>query len=308
LNLNDCDVELASAAKAISEVVGDVDVLFTQFSYASWQGNVDDVQGRLDYAQAKLAEVKLQTDISGAKYVIPFASFVWFCHQENFYLNHDANRIDDVRDYLAANTAAEPVIMYPGERWIVGESHDSDEAVRKYLVDYAAVAETDLVSLPGSSSVAPDELVAACAAFQVKLLEHTSVYLAHSYIAGLQCHEEHRNKVYPRWQRAVRLVTATLFPSVPETTVFLSDYNQAYQFGLTVGLHAVDLDRGECDVLTTSDSLQYAFKNLFGGQSLAINGRFQECRPDGHFSFFRLFKLSFRLNEGFVPNLRANFG
>jgi hypothetical protein len=304
LNLNDCDVEIESVAKAISSVVGDVDVLLTQFSYASWQGNIDDVAGRRAYAKDKLAEVKLQTDITGAKYVIPFASFVWCCHQENFYLNEDANRIDDVRDYIAANTAAEPVIMYPGDRWTVGGAHNSDEAVRRYLADYESVATTDPASLPASSSVAIAELAESCVAFQAQLVKHNSAYRARSYIAGMQCHEDHRNQVYARWHRALRLLAATLFPVVPDTTVYLSDYDQAYQYGLTTGLHAVGLSKAQCDVLTTSESLQYAFSNLFGGQSLAINGRFQECKPGGQFSFFRLFKLSFRVNEGFVPKLR----
>jgi hypothetical protein len=88
---------------------------------------------------------------------------------------------------------------------------------------------------------------------------------------------------------------------VPDTTIFLNDHEQAFRFGLTTGLHAVEAGKGECDIHVTSGSLLYAFKYLFGGQSLAINGRFQEGRPGGHFSFFRLFKLSFRINEGIVP-------
>ncbi|MBS95252.1 MAG: hypothetical protein CL799_12500 [Chromatiales bacterium] len=301
LNLNDSDVVLAEDAEEIAAVAGKVDVLLTQFSYASWQGNVDDVAGRLAYVKEKLEEVQLQTNTVKADYLIPFASFVWFCHRDNFYLNHDASRIDNVRDYIATETVAEPIVMYPGDVWQPGTEHDSESAIERYVADYAVVGSKDPGSFSSDKPVAIDELQAACVSFQAKLAKHAPPRALRSYIARLQCDEDHRNGNYPRWHRALRLALAAIFPRVPDTTIFLNDHEQAFRFGLTTGLHAVEAGKGECDIHVTSGSLLYAFKYLFGGQSLAINGRFQEGRPGGHFSFFRLFKLSFRINEGIVP-------
>ena len=303
LNLNDSDVVLAEDAEEIATIVGKVDVLLTQFSYASWQGNVDDVAGRLAYAKEKLEEVQLQTNTVKADYLIPFASFVWFCHRDNFYLNNDASRIDNVRDFIAKDTVAEPIVMYPGDVWQPGTEHDSDSAIERYLADYSVVGSKDPGSLSADNPVAIDELRAACASFQAKLAEHSSLHALRSSIARLQCDEDHRNRSYARWHRAFRLLLASVFPQVPDATIFLNDHDEAFRFGLSTGLHAVDVGKDECDIQATSESLLYAFKHLFGGQSLAINGRFQEGRPGGHFAFFRLFKLSFRINEGIVPGL-----
>jgi hypothetical protein len=106
----------------------------------------------------------------------------------------------------------------------------------------------------------------------------------------------------------MRLMYASLFPQVNDTTVYVYDYGQAFSFGLAGGLQPASIAKDDCDIQTTSDSLLYAFKFLFGGQSLAINGRFQEGRSKGQFHFFRLFKLAFRMNEGFVPSQKDLLG
>ena len=63
----------------------------------------------------------MQTQVSAfaPRYVIPFASFVWFCHEENFHMNDSVNRIDDVETFLRNETNATPVVLYPGDTWQV---------------------------------------------------------------------------------------------------------------------------------------------------------------------------------------------
>ena len=44
LNINDCMVDSNSQSKIVKKMIGDVDILLTQFGYASWVGNPEDVQ------------------------------------------------------------------------------------------------------------------------------------------------------------------------------------------------------------------------------------------------------------------------
>ena len=79
LNLNDCGVGSVEEAAQLKEITGPVDVLLTQFSISSWDGGPDDLARRKAGAQAMLNRTVMQTRAFSAKYLIPFASFIWFC-------------------------------------------------------------------------------------------------------------------------------------------------------------------------------------------------------------------------------------
>jgi len=54
LNTNDCIINDSKTAINIKKVVGDVDILLTQFSYANWAGNEKDFEYRRQVAETKL--------------------------------------------------------------------------------------------------------------------------------------------------------------------------------------------------------------------------------------------------------------
>ena len=56
--------------------------------------------------------------------------------------------------------------------------------------------------------------------------------------------------------------------------------------------------REDCDVAMSSDSLRYAFQHMWGGESLQVNGRFRELRPDGRLALFQYFWLAAGRNRG----------
>jgi UDP-MurNAc hydroxylase len=87
LNMNDCVYDRVSEIEHIRKIFGQPEVLFTQFSYANWVGNRGDAASQRQAAQDKRTEMRKQTQIFEPKQIVPFASFVWFCHQENFYMN-----------------------------------------------------------------------------------------------------------------------------------------------------------------------------------------------------------------------------
>lgn len=90
-NLNDCPLKTKSQIKNFKKKYGECDFLFTQFSYAAWKGGKDNLFWRQYAAKEKIQTLKLQSKILNPKYTIPFASFIKFCDNFNFYLNDSAN-------------------------------------------------------------------------------------------------------------------------------------------------------------------------------------------------------------------------
>lgn len=94
-NLNDCIVDGFERANKIRSSLlsktNTIDILFTQFGYANSIGNETDSVMRTNAAKEKLARISIQFSELSPKIIIPFASYVYFCHEENFYLNDAQN-------------------------------------------------------------------------------------------------------------------------------------------------------------------------------------------------------------------------
>jgi len=135
LNLNDCVVEDARTMKFIRRAVGDVKVLLTQFSYANWVGNPEDVEVRKNAAQIRLDTFIAQVRQIEPRYVIPFASFIYFAHEENWYMNDSMNTVDRVVARIERETKAVPVVLYPGDAWRMGDERANAPAIVRYTRD-----------------------------------------------------------------------------------------------------------------------------------------------------------------------------
>ena len=99
LNINDCVISNKNNAVEIKKVVPKCDVLFTQFSYANWVGNRGQEDLHKKFAKKKIKRIDLQIEIFNPKFLIPFASFVYFSSKENFYLNKAINKINTIYEY-----------------------------------------------------------------------------------------------------------------------------------------------------------------------------------------------------------------
>lgn len=103
LNLNDCIITNERDCQLIKLSldklnIKKLNVLFTQFGYASWCGNENDSGLRLEAADEKLKRIATQVDILDPENTILFASFVYFANDFNFYLNDFQNTPATVRE------------------------------------------------------------------------------------------------------------------------------------------------------------------------------------------------------------------
>jgi len=241
LNTNDCIINNSKTAKNIKKIVGEVDVLLTQFSYANWAGNELDADYRKEIAIQKLKSLSLQINYLKPKYIIPFASFIYFSHEENFYLNNHINKPNEVYNYLRMNHSISAMFFYPGEKWNFEESHDSKNSIKMYMQDFDTIA-----------------------------VKHKA-----NKINKTKLDEAFKNyKKNIKGYRFFNIIGQLLSKSF-ETSIFLWDHNKAFSFNHNKGLNIINKKLNECDYQMSSESLIYILQFDFGVESLEVNGRFR---------------------------------
>ncbi|MEM7532716.1 MAG: MBL fold metallo-hydrolase [Chloroflexota bacterium] len=260
LNANDCVVDGEGIASEIARYTGAVDVLLTQFSYANWEGNPDELELRVASAAEKLRRVKLQVETFTPTYVIPFASFVYFSHEENFFCNDAINTIRDAHTFIHTQTDVIPVVLYPDDCWTVGASHDNETSLRAYDADYdlsqKLLRQTDSVTLD------------------------TLVTLSHDYIQRMSAQNS---------RFFIKLLSLPPLRYFEPLRLALTDLKKVVLFDMTQGLQVVhDIDEysldeysldeyspDDADIFLSSESLAYIFQFDWGFDTLTVNGRFQ---------------------------------
>jgi len=247
LNLNDCPLNTDHDLQRLKSEIGAVDVLLTQFSYAAWKGGRDNKQLRQAAAREKLATVRRQIEHLKPKFVIPFASFVYFSHVENFYLNDSLNEIPAVVDIIKACGSA-PVIMKPKDIWTVGTPWCSSDAIAFWREGYASIGTLPRREL--TKSVELSQLVDHCRLYQRRTFQKNSKWL---------------------------MRVASMVPGVGAFQPFLiklTDLRKTVRFSFFDGLQEVSANV-VADVEMASENLAFVFLNEFGYDTLAVNGRFE---------------------------------
>lgn len=262
LNLNDCVVSTEQAAARLAKQVGTVDVLFTQFGYANKVENTPDTAERQAASREKLQRIRYQFEQLKPTYIVPFASYIYFCHTDNAYMNDGIHKIDTVHTFIENELHAKSIVMYPGDQWAIGENWDSLAAIEKYLPDYANVPKQPL-------------------------LHPVKIELAQLKAQGLQFIETLING-YPALKKRM---------DAKQMKIFLTDYNRSFVFSGKTGLHEAEFPAETCDILLNSDSLNYFFKFLWGWQTLAINAKYQVPAKGNYENVHFFLELAAKLNS-----------
>jgi hypothetical protein len=244
LNLNDCVITRPAVIRGLNRRFGKVDVLFQQFSYASWVANEDQQEAWKSFAKQTSEIILSHTANMRPHYIVPFASFVRFCHTENQYMNRHVNRVGEITRRLEQQGIATPIVLFPGDKWSPGEPRDNAAALARY-------AEADVAPFtPGKSqSVSFTELKA----------------LADSY----------RDRMLATHSRAL-VMTASAVGFMPPISFQITDLQKTFSFDWANGLRPCETSAP--DITLHSDSLAYVFRFDWGLDTLFVNGRFHSGR------------------------------
>jgi hypothetical protein len=261
LNLNDCSFRTPDDLRRLAATVGPIDVLLTQFSYAGWKGGRDNRALREAAARDRLAIVALQAEVLQPRWVVPFASFVRFSHEDNAYLNDAVNPVEAAAAVLPKH--AQAVIMRPRDRWVVGDAWDNGPAIA-----FWRERSLDAQTAPRHGA-GPSVDTTALAA------------LAETWRARLA----RRNG--PLWMRL-----ASWLPfagALRPVAVRLTDLGVVVEVSAFAPLTTLGPE-APSEAAMASESLAFIFRNEFGYDTLVVNGRF-EGGPAGFRRMRRLFGL-----------------
>ncbi len=259
VNLNDCFfssvAELEDAMKALGTRPGEADLVATQFSYANWAGNPADQGPRQDAARMKLLHLELEVNALRPRFVMPFASYVYFSHQENAYLNDSVNRPSAVVERIRSLGMA-PLVCRPGDAfelsWAGLQAASAEAPARAAELDvHVEAVQRGEKPLRQSDPVPLEELLAVVR-------------------AGLE-----------RLRKGMAAVDFALMRLRLRRAAFeLTDHQQVVVVE-TLKRVRVEPAGTPADVALSSEALRFAFQQDFGFDTLLVNGRFQERRPRG---------------------------
>ncbi len=268
LNINDCEAPLPTL-KRLMRQLGDVDLLLDQFSIAGWPGNPDDVERKKSEARQVLDNFLRDIEVISPRYVIPFASFVRFAHQENAHMNSHVNTIEDV---AAAVDPERLMVMYPGDEWDMaqGPFEKSTQAIEKYMKDWEQLPDQEL------NSNEPVELEKVLSAANDRIADFRKKY------------------------------QSLLLRYVPPVTFYLTDIDRAMIVDVRKGAEAIDLPEKECVVSLSSQAAFYTFTTRFGLPTLGVSGRFRINHTEK--AFARLKKVGSAYSSGFYTKRPPRFG
>lgn len=265
LNLNDCVFSNNEKLKKIKDKLPRVDLLLTQFSYANWCGNVIDKFERENKASQKIEEVLYRVNLFQPTYFIPFASYVWFCHQDNFYFNDSINKIDELYERLkGVFKSTKIIVLKPGDKLNIEDLnfYDSSNSLKLYQAAYNEIKSRNK-TLPKKVSI--ENLLESAINYKSRLLRfHNS---------------------------------SKLYKTNP-INIFVKDYEKCFQFSFYKGLIPILLEEEYCDISMTSDVLLFTFNTNWGFDTLLVSGLFQKPNK-GNFSNVKYYVfLAELINKG----------
>ncbi|MCE3278818.1 MAG: hypothetical protein K0S44_1009 [Bacteroidetes bacterium] len=269
LNSNDCGIRNKAQAEKILKKTGKIDVLLTQFSYAYWAGNPEEREFRKKVADDKLNWMKFQCDYFKPKYVIPIASYIYFSHVENEYLNDEVNTASKTYEFLKKNTDTSPVVLYNGDKWIVGEPHQSEESILKYKKDFDLIKQKQLYHQTNNISL--DQLIKEAQHFIEELSKNNMFYL--------------------KW-------------SLKPCRIYIKDHAKAFKLDLN-SFSEIPLQEEDCDVSITSENLSFCFSFPYGLDTTQINGRLRKPKKGNYSNFYNFFRIDQLKSRGINPNSPA---
>lgn len=275
LNLNDCEIKSDSRCSEVLDLVGECDVLISQFSYAAWKGGKDNTHWRKKAAEEKLNTLSVQVKHFKPKVLIPFASYVYFSNEANFYLNDSINTPNKVLEYFSDAKEVGIKVMKPFEilNEFVLKDHDNKQALDFWNHAFAISSEAkknsfetkDLNSLNKSFNAYKERIFKNNSRFFIKLL---------------------------------RIISP--IPVFRTILIHLYDIDQVVKLNFFQdSLITTDTNP---HISMSSESLDFIFNNTFGFDTLTVNGCFEESKRGGFSKMTRTLAIENLNNIGIAMN------
>jgi UDP-MurNAc hydroxylase len=265
LNLNDtdlCNYDLKKIKKDLKKI----DVLFNQFSFATYNGNpnyeLETKRSREDLISSYIIEQKFFKP----KFSIPFASFSYFCTEDNMLLNKYKTNLIDLRNKLLENKLRSKILL-PGDSINLSEVEKFKEINLKKIETLKQITYSK-------------KLQKVC---QNEILESFN-----------KCYENLSLR-YPKF----------VIGLLGDFNIYCPDINLRINCNFRNKVLSTNKSCITPDITVYSQPLFYAFSNSWGMNSLTISGRLLLSNKQRKFMFLRILLALGNSNMNFKFNKKS---
>ena len=261
INTNDCELSPLNSQNILEQQQKrKPTVLLHQFSYAAWRGSSEWMEKAANYKLKKLFQINKTLK---ANLLIPFASFIYFSHNENFHLNRNFNDPLKVSNFLKNSEVSHTFLnIYPKNHIV--EKLLNDDNYRKDLNNQALNFWNSLYkNIKPKHDTGLDN-------FSI------SATIADNYIIRIK---ESNNLFLMKFINLISL--NFIFGS---SLIYLKDRHETYLLSYKC-LKKIKNNRGDCDIEISSDSFLLIVTQPYGLDTLSVNGRLKEIKKNGFRNF-----------------------
>jgi len=260
LNVNDCVLENSSLISEINQTLKNkIDILFTQFSYASYAPTKE---SRLKTAENQFLALKKQDELIKPKFIVPFASFIYYSNVENKYMNDSINNVMSAHEFMNKNCKSKAIILRPNQEWDGTNELDNNMSLKYWKNIYENM--DNLNYNKDTSSVDDLELISKSKKYIIRL-------------------KEKNNFLIVKFLKIIGLFK--------DIEIFVEDKKKYYNFNIFSGLQEINFVKNKNNLISLhSNSLAFLFDYNFGFDTLIVNARFTS-----NSSYYQRFKETFFL-------------
>ena len=266
LNINDARVELGNEISRIKKFLKKApDLIATQFSYANWAGNKNDkLISKYQQELVNKRNIKIIKKFK-PKSLMLFASYIFYCHQENFYWN-DSKYLFEISD-IFKGLNSKIIIPKPNQKVLLSKiknNRDLDKS-NKLALGFWKKKYKKISIITNTKSADIKELKKNYKLFYKKLWSEN-------------------------YKKSIKLVKNYKF----NLKIFVSDLNVSIKIGLfNLSFDKIDKNE-ECDCSISSETFIFLMKNKFGRGTVTINSRIEFNYNYAHrfFIYFYFFYLN----------------
>ena len=282
LNLNDCPLNTKNKIEKFKNKYGEFDILLSQFSYAAWKGGKENSVYREKAAQEKIKTLEDQYKILNCKYVVPFASFIYFSNSLNSYMNDHINKPYDV--YNKIKNKINVIFLAPNEKQVLNDLKQNINSINFWKEKYDQIHTLPVEEF--TDTISFEDLDKEYKNYRLKIYDLNSKILI--YLAS-------------------KIKFLNFFQPI---NIFLIDHKKNYEFSLINGFKKKD--NLNIDIKMHSESLMFIFKNNFGFDTLTINSCFESTKEGfvkstKSFALGTLNSMGLNLNLALLFNLKLVF-
>ena len=280
INLNDCEVKDPSRCNEVLKITGECDILVSQFSYAAWKGGKDNLAWRQLAAIEKINTLKLQASFFKPKVLVPFASYVYFSNDLNFYLNDAANKPEDIIKAFEGNDTKVAVLSPFSELSNLELEIDNSESISFWNEAYKKVNSKTLQK-----------------------------YKSNDLDNLQECFENYKFRIFKNNSKWFMKLARYVSPIAAFRPVIINISDLDINIKLDLFTNSLQ----QCDVIADicmhSESLAFLLKNTFGFDTLTVNGCFEEVSDSGFSRVARTLAIENLNNMGIEcrPTILLNY-